>query len=571
MPDRREFLKGGLAAFGLGWAARRGERNLLPLPGRGQSPPPGDASSPFLHLPAAPPSITTEGLPFAPWFLGDDFPDEISIPFHSSWQGSIPEPEEDVDVAVVGGGISGLATAWLLRRHRPVVFDLRPRFGGNALGEVWRGTKFSLGSAYFITPDPGTFLHRFYHRLGLHQVKRSSFPPDPVELYGQIREDFWSGAGLSTAEQLAFQRYAEVVTFMALHAYPEIPLPADPVAAAFVRDLDQRDFRTDLEARMGMPLTPLLAAGVQGYFYSSFGAPMELISAASGWNFVAAEEFGRWVLPGGNAGMALALWERLRDLEQHGSHGPHGAPPMLRAGCRVVDVRREGARVLVTWVDPTGAARSLRARYVVMAGSKHVCKHVLHGIQTLDPAKYEAMQQIETMAYVVANVLVDAPVQRDFYDLFRIGDETFPMSSNAFEAASRPVDVLNGHFARQANLPRGVLTFYWPLPWFSARFTLLIEDPYHRYAAAAAPHIRSALALLGVPEPAVRQVRLARWGHAMPLARPGLIAAGVPGELLRPFQERVYFVNQDDWALPAIENSLLDARSVSRQIDGLLA
>ena len=54
-----------------------------------------------------------------------------------------------------------------------------------------------------------------------------------------------------------------------------------------------------------------LREAVQGYCYSSFGVGWAQISAASGCNFIAAEEFGRIVLPGGNAGLATRLWSRL--------------------------------------------------------------------------------------------------------------------------------------------------------------------------------------------------------------------------------------------------------------------
>ncbi len=137
---------------------------------------------------------------------------------------------------------------------------------------------------------------------------------------------------------------------MAEEEYPEIPLPEDPADAAAVKELDRKTFREDLEERMGIPLTPLLAAGVQSYFYSSFGAGMEEISAASGWNFLAAEEFGRWVFPGGNSSLASALWSRLRDVE---AAGPPGTS-LLRPSCTVVDARRSGDRYVVTWVDAQG-------------------------------------------------------------------------------------------------------------------------------------------------------------------------------------------------------------------------
>jgi len=566
MTDRRRFLKRGLSALGLGFLG-----NLGFDPGKllfGQTPPASAslASNPFERLPSDPDGVEIGGLPFARWFTGDDFGDPQTIPFHVSWQGTVPAPSEDVEVAVVGGGISGLASAFLLRKHRPVIFDLRPRFGGNARGERWRETAYSLGSAYVITPDAGSFLDRFYRRLGLDGVRREALPPDPVEVAGQIDPNFWSGASLSPAERLQFANYASVVRRMADDLYPEIPLPSDRVAAEAVRLLDQRTFRQDLELQLGQPLHPLLAGALQGYFYSSFGAGMEQVSAASGWNFVAAEEYGRWVFPGGNAGMARALWRRLRRVQEK----MPAAPPMLRPGRRVVDVRRSGDRVLVTSVDAAGNATSLRAQYVIMAGSKHVCKHVLHDIAALDPDKYDAMGQIQTAAYLVVNVLLEAPSPASAYDVFLVHDRQFPQNEYEAELNSRPIDVLDGNFALPPGLPRSSLTLYWPLPWATARFSLIMNDPYVTYAETLAPHLKNILALWNVPLGAVKQVRISRWGHAMPIASPNLIHWGIPERLLRPFQERIYFVNQDDWALPAVENSLLDARSVTREIDALL-
>lgn len=554
MFSRRQILGSGLTALAYGLFARPGR-----LLGRALAPPADlwNTGNPVLDLQGPLTSTLVDGLPFAPWFTGDDFQNS-SIPFHSIYQGAIPAPNEDVDVAIIGGGLSGLCTAYLLRRFRPVVFDLRSRFGGNAQGEQWGNSPYPLGSAYLITPDPGTFLHSLYHELGLHRVRRESFPPDTMELHGAIRDDYWSGGGMSAEEQAAFARYAGIVQYMADEGYPDIPLPDDAEGAAYVRELDTRNFREDLTARMGGPLTPLLNAGVQGYFYSSFGADMEEISAAGGWNFLAAEEYGRWVFPGGNSYVAQALWQRLARRSQRGR-------PLLRPGCQVFDVRKAGDQAQVAWLDPSGQPRSLRARYVVMANSKHICKYMLKDLTTLDPAKHEAMNRIDTMAYVVANVLLTEPIERDFYDCFLIGDETFPANSTEFQADSRVVDMLRGDYASRRP-SRSVLTLYWPLPWHQARFTLIADDAWQRYAESLTPRLRHMLALLDLPESAVRQIRLTRWGHAMPVAAPRLIADGVTDELRRPYLDRVFFANQDNWALPAVENSLLDAQYVANEI-----
>jgi hypothetical protein len=568
-PTRRQLVGGGFAALGIGAGQLMGAgafgcgsaatRASALGAGLGAS----DASSPFLTLGPSTEVTRVGGLPFARWFTGDDFQTPEEVPFHHAFNGPFPAPIESVPVVVVGGGLSGLAAAYLLRDLRPVLFELRPRYGGNALGEAWQETRFSLGSAYVITADEGSFLARLYDALGLRRVERSSFPPDPVEIGGTIESAFWSGQGLGSDEQRVFRRYAEVVAHMAENNYPEIPLTGDPVADEEVRRLDRLTFRQDLEQQMGVRMTPRLAAAVQGYFYSSFGSGMETISAASGWNFVAAEEYGRLVFPGGNASMAWALWDALRTQELRA-----GAPArMLRAGARVVDVRRDGGGFRVTWIDASGGVRALLARQVVMAGAKQIVKGVLQGVEQQDPRKFAAMEAVETQAYVVANVLLESPVHRDFYDLFLVRDElTFPMTPEAFEVASRPIDIVNGNFALQRDTPRSALTFYWPLPWPTARFALLVNDPWTRFAEASVETIRHGLGLLGVADSAVRQVRLTRWGHAMPLAKPDFIAGGHAEALVRPFDGGVHFANQDNWALPAVENSLLDAALVAERV-----
>ena len=570
MLSRRKFLRGGLSAYALGVLAKKGlgfgrisqSTGCVPSGGLGI-----DATTPLLQIPSNPPSVVVDGIPFANWFFGDDF-DNDHIPFHYIPDyGQLPDPAEDVDVAIVGGGLSGLTSAYLLRNHDTVLFELRDRFGGNAQGETWKGINYSLGSAYFITPDPGSFLHHFYHELGLHRLVRISNPPDPMELNNVIHDDFWSGAGFSDEERLAFTRYATVVTDIWENQYPDIPLSSDPVEAARVRALDRITFREDVEQRMGLPMTPLLKAGVQSYFFSSFNTPMEEISAAGGWNFVAAEEGGRWVLPGGNARMVYEIWQRLTNLEHRVR--PQCRPHFLRARCRVIDVRPQGDRLKVTYYDANQNLRAIRARFVIMAGSKHIVKYVLFDLANWDPEKLDAMNQINTLPYLVANVLLNAPIQRDFYDCFLLGDGIhYPMNGEDLQQDPIVTDMLRGDYTNEG--PRSVLTLYWPLSWASARFTLLLNNPWDHYVQLLLPQLRHMLSLLNVPESAIKQVRLTRWGHAMPISRPGLIADHILETAARPIDNKVFFVNQDNWALPAVENSVLDAKSVTDQIRQML-
>jgi hypothetical protein len=560
---RRQFLYQGLGAVAIGLMGPRAVAARLRTSGAAWPPPAGDwaAGDPFREVEDNPPSIMVDGLPFAPWFTGDGF-DNDAIPFHSAEDvfpgGQPPAPTESVDVAVIGGGLSGLCTAYLLRQHRPIVFELRGRYGGNSQGEVWRDVPYSLGGAYVITPDRGSFLDTLYRELGLRGLHRLDQGDNPFELNGVIRDDFSSGDWIPADQRPAFDRYRQIVAHYAEESYPDIPLD-ESQDNGWILALDRKSLREDIEERLGMPIPPLLHAGIQAYCYSSFGAGYEEISAAGGWNFLAAEEYGRWVFPGGNGAMARAMG---REIAQAGGR--------LRAGRRVVDlrvVRVSGAeRAQVTWREPDGAFRSLLARRAVVACSKHIAKHLIHDLVKRDNAKYEAMHRVFPVAYFVANVLLEARLEREFYDLFLLRDGTYPASAFEAEQQSRVCDVIDAGFARRTPRRRTVLTLYWPLPWGNSRFTFFAEDPWRSYAERLAPQVRSILGLLGVPAAAVRQVRMTRWGHAFPQSMRNFIADGTPGELLRPYLGVVEFVNQDNWALPAVENSLLDARTVAERI-----
>ncbi len=54
-------------------------------------------------------------------------------------------------------------------------------------------------------------------------------------------------------------------------------------------------------------------------------------------------------------------------------------------------------------------------------------------------------------------------------------------------------------------------------------------------------------------------LRLTRWGHPLPLAAVGLLNRGIVDTLRAPIDDRIYFIEQDNWALPAIETVVAEA------------
>jgi len=549
MHTRRQFVGAGMSALALGLMGRRAYASLLDVcAGTGSSP--LGASDPVFRVGPTANPIMFEGVPFERGWTGDRQPHpSFVIPPN-------PTPTEFVDVVVVGGGLSGLSSAYLLRDLNPIVLEFNHRFGGQAQGESWQGSQYPTGSAYVITPDTGSFLDGFYSDLGMDKAHRfQSGMQDPIELGGQILHDFWTGAGQSPEDAALFQQYAKVVNSIAYGMYPDLPLPNNAPLPAFVHDMDTRSFKEDIEMRLGAPLPPLLAGAVQAYCYSSFAAGMEEISAVGGWNFLAAEEYGRWVLPGGNSYIVRELWKRLAQQSRQQNLC------MLRPGCLVLDVQLStGATggALVTYVDDDKNMHTIHAKKVVMSCPKFVGTWLLRQLPTLDPDKLDAMHALEYNPYVVANVLLNKPLDPDMYDVFLLRDGDFPTNQLEVQTADNVIDMLNGVYAQPTN-NNGVLTLYFPLPWGGARFSIVTQTAWHDYATKLAPQINYMLGVLGLTQGDINRVRLTRWGHAMPVHQPGVINSGIVEKIRRPIDDTIYFVHQDNWALPAVENCLIDA------------
>ena len=559
---RREFLRTGFAAVGAFMLAASPRRVFPSFDDLAARAPwtPLHASCPIRKIPANTLTVAIDGLPFAPTWFGDNFPSG-GFPFHSpedppSWA----QLDERVDVAIVGGGLSGLATAYNMRGRDWVLFDLRDRFGGNAMGEQWNRMPYSLGSAYFMVPDKESELDLLYRDLGVYELARIDAGDGfRVEYADVLLSDLCQDC--TPDEIAAMKLYRAAVTDYANNNYPEIPW-SDPDMQAFVQLLDTQSFHMSVDTACGGVTPPLLAKALQAYCYSSFGVGWDELSAAAGWNFVAAEEFGRLVLPGGNAGLATLYWKELASVAPR-SNGRD----RLRAGCLATNVRLEKEGVSLSWRDATGRVRTLGAKHLVYAGSKHIFRHMMPELATIDPEKYEALHQTPTVPYVVVNVLLNRNVPERFYDIFSIHDAQFPMYDESFETDRRITDVLDGTFAIATPHPSAdVLTMYWPLPWHTARFTIIQPESFGEYAALAAPQIRRLLTLVGVTASDVAQIRMARWGHAMPYARPGAYAGNLCETLRRPVADRIWFANQDNWLLPAVETCLAEAAWVAANV-----
>ena len=483
--------------------------------------------------------------------------DEPVRPHSVLWQkgeylaskGGVPAPSEQARVVVVGGGMAGLMSSYFLRDLGPVLLEQASRLGGNSKGERWEDLAYSIGAAYVSEPDKGSQSWALLEELGMFPQGRGEKASDEacILMRGKIHEGFWSGA-TDPARAAEFKRVAAVFKKHLEESYPDLPLEAKFHA------LDRMSFRDWVRREIGKT-HPHIEEFLREYCWSSFAADDSELSAAQTLNFLLADMEGIVAFPGGNSAIAERLCDRLvRQL-------PQGS---LRPSSLVVDVAADDRGVTVAYIDSQERLRSIRAEACVVAAPKFVAKHV---VRDLPEPQLAAMRALKYRAYLVANVLVRKRVTSKSYELFRL--RGVGRGAEDVRKAAEPVvftDLIFGAWAANDRPDRSVLTLYRGVPYDSGRGELYQPEAFGRERKAFEDELPEMLAALGLTTGDVAQVRITRWGHALPVAARGLLADGVAARASAPLKDRVFFAEQDNQANPAFESALSAAWSVVEPI-----
>ena len=470
-----------------------------------------------------------------------------------SISGKIPANPEKAPLVVIGGGMSGLVSAYLLREYQPIVLEMAPRFGGNAKGQSWQGIDYSIGAAYFIEPEAETDIANLITELGIDQIWKIKSEEDPVAINGSIYKAFWSGETLGddapAKEQLEkLATYFKTVNEGETIPYPDIPI-TDPEQESYIKELDKVSFKSHLEKVAGGRLHPHIETAIEQYCWSSLNASASEVSAAAGLNFYASEFSNIALLPGGNAAVAERVLERLSQAVPAAN---------LRANSLVFDVTVKSDGVHITYVNGADQVQTIVAQAAIMACPKFVAAKVLNEIEA---ERLKEIQKIKYRSYLVANVCLQAEYGQDpFYDLYMLGDGKLDTSNTMAAAQGRKVtDVILANYAKSV-AGHTVLTLYRGMPYEGARADLYAPGSYGRYRDSFERQINETiLPLLKLKKESVVDLRIARWGHPLPVAATGMIANGTTASLRKPFRGKVFFVEQDNWVLPAFETALTEA------------
>lgn len=467
---------------------------------------------------------------------------------HRLRDGGFPAPSEVINtrVAIVGGGVSGLAAGWKLAKagfQDFLLFELENEAGGNSRAGQSNGLAYPWGAHYLPLPPPeATAVRELLAEIGVLQGDPTALRPVYDERYlcatpqervfrnGWWEEGLMPHLGIAVGEREQQQRFQQRMESLKhamgrdgrrVFALPMELSSRDPAWLA----LDRIDFRQWLlQEGFDAPSLHWLANYA---CRDDFGTRHHQTSAWAGLHYFACRSgegegvHGDTVLtaPEGNAWLVKALAAR--------------CGPRIRPGAAVWQVResRRGVEADV-WLAGEQRSITVRAETLIWAAPAFVLPRVWPGMPT---ALAGAARAGDYAPWLVANLhLSDLPEERH---------GTPPAWDNVLYEGHGLGYVVASHQLIRRHLRSTVFTYYRDLSELepAAGRKRLLETPREVWA-------EQILGELSLPHPDIRKLTtrldLFRFGHAMRCPVPGSLWGGAR-EALVGHRSRVLLAHAD--------------------------
>lgn len=441
---------------------------------------------------------------------------------------------EQVEVAIVGAGLSGLTAAYYLRDLQPAVYEANDQPGGVCLTGSLAGMTYPAGSAYCYYPWNEDW-RRFYRELGLEM-------------------DDYLIAAPASAMWLANRWLPECYRLPAVDAWP-VPAADRQGFKNLIQDLARSLGEEEILGRRSLPcpeldrytlaayleeirgLSPALTRLLAPYCRSCLGAGPETISAWAALYFLLSEfdpDSRLVAFPAGNAEITSALIRAL--------------PQAVRRQQTVVALRPVPAGVqLLIWSASAYRFYCLEAKKVILAAGKQVAARLLGdrwGWQASD------WQRFHYSSYVVAALAGSFDLGAPGYENWIPGEPEF----SDFILLPRPPEPGRAQ----------ILVLYAPQPYPAGRRALVTKTAPDQAASLLQALDRQFPGVQG----GVREVQLYRFGHAQILALPGFNTW-----LRQEFaleHDPIYLAGADSEGLPCIEAAIVQGRQAALRVRAAL-
>lgn len=394
-----------------------------------------------------------------------------------------PKSSRQYEVVIVGGGPSGLLSAYKLRNRNFLLLEKEPRLGGNAISEQWRGQWYSTGVAY----GEDETLAQLCVEIGMeiHRIRSV----DAAIINDRLIPEYWTGGFWKSSYPESVKK--NIARFQ-----------ADMKALELEKNVEKLDAMTFAE--LLKPYGPELKAWYDNFGPNNWGADTENTSAYIGadtvnWGFGVNRE--RWTWPGGLGRISLALEAA---LEKSGRD-------RIRKRATVVRVEEAGGKVAVSYFE-NGEPVTVTSRVAVIACPKFIAKRIIRG---LDDDHARAMGAMRYAPYLVVNACARQVIYNGSYDT----NIPAPSPIVDFNVA----DWVESRDNKEAYRPQ-VLTCYVPRPE-AERAAILNDDYCLEIGRRVVEHLDR---WFPGARRKIEEVHIYRRGHPMYLAAPGVLTRIAP-------------------------------------------
>jgi len=483
-----------------------------------------------------------------------------------------PEPDAHTyDVAIVGGGVSGLCAAWKLMKaglDNFVLLELEPWLGGTSASGSAEGAEFPWAAHYInIPPAEADCVKEVLSDLGIiegyDEAGRPRIPEQhilrwPTErLFMDGRWIEWDLlAEASTQDREAIRAFEDdMLTWTLYRGFDgrrafSLPLSYSTTDSR-VRDLDNISMETYVRSKGWN--SPRLDWMINYACRDDYGSTMATVSAWAGIHYFACRYYDErlWdqypsdtlTWPAGNGFLVQRLAQDLDDSQ-------------YRLGCtvlRIDNIDNDNPGVRIGYFDtPSETYRTISARTVIHASKLHTAPFLVDG---LPRPQVEAIESCDYSPWLTASIHVsELPTNAEVSIAW----------DNVLGDSQSLGYIVADHQTRQVYRDNPAILVYY-LPFVEdidlARRKLLEEE--HPYWVNVI--MRDLLLAHPDLERVVDRIDVYRWGHAMIRPRPGLIWGRESVTRREPFGN-VYFASCDTTGLPLFEEACFSGIRAAEQV-----